>query len=111
MPKKRKSPPVAKKPERFVIIKDELTGRERKTILLETLSRLMVESLDKLPGPAEFRGYVGRGKKRRLVRLCKSWVGFGWTDGGEATGKEPLLVLDDTLMTSDEFEVARVHAS
>jgi hypothetical protein len=85
--------------------------KERKTILLESLSGLMVESLDKLPGPVEFRGWVGHGKKRKLLRLQKDWVGFGWTHSGDATGKEPLLCLDETCMTVDEFEAARVHAS
>ncbi len=76
---------------------DSLTGEVRKTITFSDVGRLMVESLDKLPGPAEFRGMVGRGKKQTMARLRKRWVGFGWCDEGQADGSEPLLVLDDTV--------------
>jgi hypothetical protein len=111
MPRKAKKPAKVARPEEYAVLPDPVTGKNRPTILLERLSRMMPVSLDKLPGPCEFRGWVGKGKKRKLVRLEKAWVGFAWTDGGEATGQEPLLCLDETCMTADEFEVARVHAS
>jgi len=76
---------------------DELTGRKRNTITFQALAGMMPESRDKLPGPIEFRGMIGRGKKAKMVRLRKRWVGFGFCDEGAADGTEPLLCLDDTV--------------
>lgn len=76
---------------------DALTGQRRKTITFKALTRMFSASIDKLPGPIEFRGMVGRGKRRELARLRKRWIGFGWVDEGPADGSEPLLCLDDTV--------------
>jgi len=76
---------------------DTLTGRRRQTIPFKAIARMFPASLDKLPGPVEFRGMIGRGKRRELARLRKRWVGFAWVDEGQADGTEPLLCLDDTV--------------
>ena len=72
---------------------DTLTHSKRKTVTFAGLRRMQVGSLDKLPGPVEFRGMVGR----KMVRLRKRWVGFGWEDEGTEDGTEPVLCLDDTV--------------
>lgn len=72
---------------------------ERQHISFQALKRMIVERIDELPQPAEFRGTVteGRGKKKRQVEVSrrKRWVGFGWVDEGEANGTEPLLVTEE----------------
>jgi hypothetical protein len=87
----------AKPPRRYAMALDALTGKRRNTITFKALGGMMPESTDRLPGPVEFRGMVGRGKKLAMVRLRKRWVGFGWVDEGKADGTEPLLCLDDTV--------------
>ncbi|HYX20444.1 MAG TPA: hypothetical protein VFA98_06320 [Thermoanaerobaculia bacterium] len=82
---------------RYKTAKDTLTGERRKTITFAVLARMMPASIDHLPGPVEFRGMIGRGKKRSMARLRKRWVGIGWVNEGEADGSEPLLCLDDTV--------------
>jgi len=77
---------------------NEMNHRNRVVTTMKDLSRKFPDALDKLPSPAEFRGYVGKGKKRKLLRQRKTWVGFGWTDEGNADGTEPLLVLDETTV-------------
>ena len=72
---------------------DKLTKSKRKMVTFAELRRMQAVALDKLPGPVEFRGMVGR----RLARLRKRWVGIGWVDEGTADGTEPLLCLDDTV--------------
>ena len=56
---------------------------KRKTITVEKLSRMMVEGIDKLPGPVEHNGER------------KGWVGIGWVTEGKADGTEPLLITDE----------------
>jgi len=87
---------TVRKPD-YAMALDALTGQRRNTITFQTLAGMMIESLDPLPSPVEFRGMVGRGKKRTMARLRKRWVGFGWVDEGTADGTEPLLCLDDTV--------------
>jgi len=41
------------------------------------------EARDKMPMPMEHNG------------IRKRWVGFGYVDEGLATGKEPLVLIDD----------------
>lgn len=60
----------------------------RQVLHWDKLKRMMVESLDKLPMPAQF------GRDLKTAR-SQEWVGIGWIDLGPATGKEPLLVVDD----------------
>jgi hypothetical protein len=94
------------RPERYKILTDPMTGKERKVISFQVLRGMMVESTDKLPMPAEFRAMVGKGKKRQLMRLRKEWVGFGWTGEDEADGTEPLLVLEE-----EDFQILAVHGT
>ena len=82
---------------RYVTKLDPVTGKKRATITFAALAAMMPASTDKLPGPVEFRGVVGRGKREKVVRLRKNWIGFGWVDEGDADGTEPLLCLDETV--------------
>jgi hypothetical protein len=53
------------------MLRDELTGKDRETTSFKTLQSMMVESVDKLPMPAEFRCMVGTGRRRKLTRVRK----------------------------------------
>lgn len=63
---------------------------ERRVIEFAALQRMVVEQVDKLPSPAEFRVVV----KGRTLRIRKQWVGFGWVGAERADGTEPLLVVE-----------------
>lgn len=72
----------------------EVRPKGRMFLRRSQVARMVVEALDKLPSPAEFRAVVGKGKNAKLERVRKRWVGIGWVDEGPADGTEPLLVVE-----------------
>lgn len=74
-----------------------------KLLSYERLSKMLPEQIDKLPGPAEFRGTVVKRGWSTVVRTRRQWVGFGWVDEGLPLGNEPLLVAraDDPAVPPD----------
>jgi len=68
-----------------------------KLLYWEHLSRMMVEQLDKLPGPVVFRATnsSSRKKVKPIVEVRRRWVGIGWMDEGPPRGDEPLLVMSE----------------
>ena len=67
---------------------------KRVTILFADYRKMAPEGKDALPGPMEFRAWIGKGKARKLHRSRRRWVGFGVVDEGPADGSEPVLIVD-----------------